>query len=162
MACMEIAKMCTEDKILQIYFLGLKILRVAFAPPVCGTDVSPQLINKALKEFLPILLSKIEELNSRARDVSLNTLLSLFQHPAAQIGMLVSHCISLFSQENVALTGKPIVSADKQPFRIVMARLDILLNLVRQGGYDPAEYSWEEVVSLLCIPSLFHQNNEIR
>jgi len=41
LACMEMAKIACEDKILQIFFIGLKILSTALAPPVCGTDVSP-------------------------------------------------------------------------------------------------------------------------
>jgi len=56
---------------------------------VCGTDVSPQVINKTLKEFCPILIHKIEELNYRARDISLHTLMSIFRHPAAKVGILV-------------------------------------------------------------------------
>mmetsp|Transcript_19087 Transcript_19087/g.16407 ORF Transcript_19087/g.16407 Transcript_19087/m.16407 type:complete len:100 (-) Transcript_19087:760-1059(-) len=83
LASMEVARIACEDKLLQIYFIGLKILSTALAPPICGTDVSPQLINKVLKEFLPILIEKISELNYRARDISLHTLLSLFRHPAA-------------------------------------------------------------------------------
>jgi centrosomal protein CEP104 len=33
---MEMAKIASEDKILSIYFSGLKILSTALAPPVCG------------------------------------------------------------------------------------------------------------------------------
>lgn len=48
---MEMAKLSSDDKILSIYFLGLKILSTALAPPVCGTDVSPKLISKITNEF---------------------------------------------------------------------------------------------------------------
>lgn len=48
LACMEIAKIACDDKILQIYYIGLKILSTALAPPVCGKDVSPKLINSVL------------------------------------------------------------------------------------------------------------------
>ena len=48
LASMEFAKIAMEDKILSIYFIGLKILSTALAPPVCGTDVSPQIINKIM------------------------------------------------------------------------------------------------------------------
>ena len=40
-ATMEFAKLATDDKILQIYLIGLKILSTGLAPPVCGTDISP-------------------------------------------------------------------------------------------------------------------------
>jgi centrosomal protein CEP104 len=48
LACMETAKLACDDKILQIYYIGLKILSTALAPPVCGRDVSPKLINSVL------------------------------------------------------------------------------------------------------------------
>lgn len=64
---MEFAKKCCEDKILQIYYDGLKIFGTSLAPPICGPDVSPAMINKAIKDFVPILISKIEEMNSRAK-----------------------------------------------------------------------------------------------
>jgi centrosomal protein CEP104 len=67
----------------------LKIISTALAPPICGNDVSPQTVNKVLKEFTPLLLLKIEELNYRARDISLHTLLSIYRHPAAKIGVLI-------------------------------------------------------------------------
>ena len=41
LATMEFSKLCLEDKILQIYFIGLKIITTALVPPVCGSDVSP-------------------------------------------------------------------------------------------------------------------------
>ena len=46
----------------------MKILSTALAPPICGTDVSPQIINKAIKEFLPILIEKIQRISSKDLD----------------------------------------------------------------------------------------------
>lgn len=34
LACMELAKIACEDKILSIYFIGLKILSTTLSPPV--------------------------------------------------------------------------------------------------------------------------------
>lgn len=92
---MEMAKLSSDDKILSIYFLGLKILSTALAPPVCGTDVSPKLIAKIVNEFSPLLINKIAEMNFRARDISLHTLLSIFKHPASNIGDLVRGCLQI-------------------------------------------------------------------
>lgn len=89
LAAMEMAKIACEDKILSIYFTGLKILSTALAPPVCGNDVSPRLVQKVLGEFAPILIGKVSEMNLRSRDISLHTLLSIYKHPAALIGDLV-------------------------------------------------------------------------
>lgn len=139
---------------------GLKILSTALAPPVCGSDVSPVLINKILKEFLPILLEKIAELNFRARDISMHTLISIFKHPAAKVGHLVDSTIDIGRMDpNFPSLFVPV---DKQQMRIVLARLEILLQLVQEFGYDQREWNWIEPFNLLVIPSLFHSNADIR
>jgi len=71
LALMEFARLCCNDKILQIYYDGLKILGTSLAPPICGPDVSPAMINKAIKDFVPVLMEKIAEMNSRAKEISL-------------------------------------------------------------------------------------------
>lgn len=83
LASLEMAKIATEDKILSIYNIGLKILSTALAPPICGSDVSPKLIRKVLSEFTPLLINKISELNFRAREISMFTLLSIYNHPVS-------------------------------------------------------------------------------
>ena len=121
LASMEMSKLCCEDKILSVYYIGLKILSTALAPPVCGTDVSPTIINKVLKEFLPILIEKITELNFRARDISLHTLLSIFRHPAAKIGVLIGQCLDKCKLDPNFPT--LFVPPDKQPWRVMLAKL---------------------------------------
>ena len=39
LATIEIAKICCNDKLLQIYFIGLKILTTGLNEPICGQDV---------------------------------------------------------------------------------------------------------------------------
>jgi len=95
LACVEIARMISNDRILEIYFLGLKILSTCLAPPICGEDVHPSIVNKVLVEFVPILVKKISELNYKARDVSMHTLISLFKHQAADIYVLIDNCLDL-------------------------------------------------------------------
>jgi centrosomal protein CEP104 len=56
MALMEFARITAEDKVLQIYYLSLKIMTVALAPPICGDDVPPALINKSIQKFMNILI----------------------------------------------------------------------------------------------------------
>lgn len=58
LALMEFARINAEDKVLQIYYLSLKIMTVALAPPICGDDVPPSMINKAIQKFLAILIEK--------------------------------------------------------------------------------------------------------
>lgn len=85
MAACDVANIACRDKLLQIYFIGLKILQTAMAPPVCGDDIPLKVINNAVKPFIQLLIDKISELNYRARDVSLHALISLFRHPAVDI-----------------------------------------------------------------------------
>ncbi|CAD8106995.1 unnamed protein product [Paramecium primaurelia] len=160
LAAMEFAKICMEDKILSIYFIGLKILSTALAPPVCGTDVSPAIINKVLKEFTPILIEKISELNFRARDISLHTLLSIYRHPAANLGMLVSCCFDKMVMDPNFPT--LFVPPDKQPTRIIQARLEIVSNVLQEFGYDQRQFNHQDIFFILATPCLFHQANEIR
>lgn len=157
---MEMARMACEDKILQIYYIGLKILSTALAPPVCGKDVSPKLINKILKEFTPILIEKVSELNYRARDISLHTLLSVFKHPAAKLGTLMSCCLELCKMDpNFPSLFVPV---DKQQWRLILSRLEIVLQIIEEFGYNEKEWIWTDVFELLVAPSLFHSNNDIR
>jgi len=75
-----------------------------------------------------MLIEKIEELNFRARDISLHTLLSIYRHPAAHIGELFKHCLKICIMD--PNFESLFVSPDKQPHRIMMARLEIVLNVV--------------------------------
>ena len=160
LACMEMARIACEDKILQIYYIGLKILSTALAPPVCGKDVSPKLINKVLKEFTPLLIEKISELNYRARDISLHTLLSVYKHPAAKLNILMEGCLQLCRMDpNFPSLFVPV---DKQQWRFILSRLEIILQIIEEFGYNEREWDWKEVFNLILAPSLFHSNNDIR
>lgn len=59
---------CCYDKLLQVYFTGLKILTLATKPPICGEEILAHEINKEIKPFIQVLLTKVEELNYRVRD----------------------------------------------------------------------------------------------
>ena len=141
--------------------LGLKILSTTLAPPICGSDVSPQVINKAIKEFLPILLSKISELNYRARDISLHTLISLFRHPAMEVSNLIVACMDICDFGDDIRPKNPI-PIEKQQWRLVLARLEIILHAVQEFGYDPNSWGWQPVFQYLVTPSLFHPSLDVR
>jgi len=49
-------------------------LQTALQPPICGEDISPKVVNNAVKFFVPLLLEKVSELNYRARDISMTSL----------------------------------------------------------------------------------------
>ena len=58
LALMEFARINAEDKVLQIYYISLKIMTVALARPICGDDVPESLINKSIQKFLGIIIDK--------------------------------------------------------------------------------------------------------
>ena len=86
------------------------------------------MINAAMKMFIPIMLSKVSELNYRARDISMHTLIELFRHPKVKIGPLVEYILLI-----TAPTEEP---PEKQPWRVILARIEILLHIVQEFGVD--------------------------
>ena len=80
-ATMMVAKVACLDKLLQIYFIGLKTLNRALSPPICTGDIPVKTVNREIQPFVSILAEKIQELNFRARDISLNSLLGMFKQP---------------------------------------------------------------------------------
>ncbi len=54
------------------------------------------------------------------------------------------------------------IPIDKQQWRFVLSRLEIILQIIQEFGYDENEWHWQDVFELLIIPSLHHSNNDIR
>lgn len=79
-ASLKVALTCCYDKLLQVYFTGLKVLTLALKSPICGDEILPKEINYEIKPFIGLLLSKVEELNYRVRDVSKESLMSIFKN----------------------------------------------------------------------------------
>ena len=74
-----------RDKLLQIYFLGLKILEEALEPHICGGDLPPRVVDRTIRPFIGLLIDKIGEMNYRARDISLSAVMVLFRHPSVEL-----------------------------------------------------------------------------
>lgn len=74
---MQIAKKTCEDKLLQIYFLGLKMLMRALEPDICNEKITPKMVQREVLPFIDLLFSKIEDLNFRAKENSLQTLMHI-------------------------------------------------------------------------------------
>lgn len=155
LACIEISKFAVEDKVVQIYLEGLKILATCLAPPVCGNDIDPNLIQKSVQYFIPKFIKKTSELNYRARDLTMKTLISIFKHPALNTGDLVKGCMDIIERQDG-------VTPDKQPWNVLLARLEIILHILEEYGIDEALWDWYPVFTELIIPSLFHQNPNCR
>jgi centrosomal protein CEP104 len=112
------------------------------------------MVNNAMKMFIPIMLQKVSELNYRARDISMHTLIELFRHPHVKIGPLVEYIMLV-----TAPTEPP---PNKQPWRIILSRLELLLHIVQEFGVDEAEWNWKEVFHRFITPCFEHANGDIR
>lgn len=59
-------------------------------PPICGEEILPREINKEIQPFIKVLMTKVEELNYRVRDVTKESLISIFkQNSRADEGKLI-------------------------------------------------------------------------
>jgi centrosomal protein CEP104 len=68
-----------------------------------------------------MLIEKISELNYRARDISLHTLISLFRHPAVDIRQLIEGIMDITEKGP---------TPDKAQWRLILSRLEILLHVI--------------------------------
>ena len=139
LASMEIARVACSDKLLQIYFIGLKILTLAMSPPICGPEIPAKVINQQVRYFIPLLIAKIEELNFRAKDLSLNTLISLFRHPSVDIRLLIEGIMDITQEE------KGFKGPDKVEWRRIHSRLEILKHIVTEFGVNERAWDWRIV-----------------
>ena len=153
--CIEICKLTCDDKVVQIFIEGLKLLKTCLAPPVCGNDVEPTFIQKSIRYFLPIYIKKISEFNDKQRDLTLRTIIDIFRHPALNIGDLVKACLDIV--ENTYG-----VTPDKQPWNVLLARLEIILHILDEYGINENLWDWYNVFVELIVPSLFHQKPDCR
>jgi centrosomal protein CEP104 len=155
LSCIDVAKLACDDKVIQIYVDGLKLLSTCLAPPICGNDIDPGTIQKSVAFFIPRYIKKISELNLRARDLTMNTLISIFKHPALNIGELVKGCMDILEKQEG-------LTPDKQPANALLARLEVILHILEEYGIDESLWDWYPVFTELIIPSLFHQNPTCR
>jgi len=119
-ASIMIAKICCYDKLLNVYFTGINILSKAIMPPIC-VGVPARRIKKEVTPFIKLLISKVEQLNDKAREKSQTALIGLFKNPAMDSATLVSELMEITKKGP-----KP----DKAPERIILGRLELLLLLL--------------------------------
>ena len=153
--CIEICKLTCADKVVQIFIEGLKLMKTCLAPPVCGNDVEPSFIQKSIRYFLPIYIKKISEFNDKQRDLTLKTIIDIFRHPALNVGDLVKACLDIVENNDG-------VTPDKQPWNVLLARLEIILHVLDEYGINENLWDWYNVFVELIVPSLFHQKPDCR
>ena len=152
-AAIDVAKEATGDKLIQIYHVGLEILKIAMRDPICGDDVTAKDINSAIRYFVPLLIDKISELNFKVKEFSLSTLVKLFENNLADIRILIDGIMDITDKGP---------QPDQAPWRIILARLEILTMIIQTFGIDENVWNWDIVYEKLVIPSFFNQNKDVR
>ena len=104
---------------------------------------------------MPIYLKKIAEFNDKQRDLTMKTIIDIFRHPALNVGELVKACLDIV-ESNQGIT------PDKQPWNILLARLEVILHVLDEFGIDESLWDWYNIFVELVIPSLFHQKPDCR
>ena len=90
----------------------------AMKPPICGDEILPREVNKEFQPFIGLLLSKVEELNYRVRDVTKDCLVGVFrENTRADEGKLIDAIME------IVVKGP---APDKAPERVILGRLELL------------------------------------
>ena len=82
--------------------------------------------------------------------MTLRTIIDIFRHPALNIGDLVKACLDIVEINNG-------ITPDKQPWNVLLARLEIILHVLDEYGINEDLWDWYNVFVELIVPSLFHQ-----
>ena len=151
-ATLDIAMVACQDKLLQIYFLGHKLLEEAMSPRILGGDVRASEINKAVKPFIALLVEKSGEMTFRAKDTSVNMLMMLFRHPSVEIS----------SGIEAIMDGIDQIGPSKMPWRVITARLEILHSIVKEFGINDKHWNWLTVFNKLIGPSYNNPNPDVK
>lgn len=154
-ASLNVAQICFYDKLLQVYFTGLKILEAAMQSPICGPEITSKEINRLMQPFLHLLVQKGEELNFRVRDQTQQTLLGIFRNNSrADEGKLVDVIMELVNKG---------LSPEKAPERVILGKLELLSGLISTTGIkQKASWDWKVVMKTLILPSLLSQHSNVR
>jgi len=154
LAAIDIALIACNDKLLQIYFLGHKLLEEAMTPRICGGDIKAAHIDRALKPFVRLLIEKSSEMTYRTKDTSVNMLMMILRHPAVEI----SSAIEVLMDGVDKTTDGPA----KMPWRIITSRLEILHSLVKEFGINDKQWNWLTVFTRLIGPSFSNPNPDVK
>ena len=116
-ATLELASIGCRDKLLQVYFLGIKLIELALDPKVCGGDIPSKEIGRRLRPFVTLLIDKIGEMNYRAKDVSETTFSLITRNPSIDLGHVIASLVNLHEKPGGVI---------KQNWRVVVSRIELL------------------------------------
>lgn len=158
-AVCEFADVLLDDKVIKLFVIGLKILRIGLSPKVCSAEIDTETFQKCTCSLAPKLLKKCSELNHRTRAVSLEALLEFFVHPLTPRSLVVSALVSELPSEKWEAT-LGVYQVEKEKERVVMAKLEAFRLLIEQEEAG-TEHFWP-IFDELVLPSLKHPELKVR
>lgn len=94
-ATAEVAEICLQDKLIQIFNLGLTIIEQTFTPDICGGDIDRKVIVNAGGKFLPILIDKYCDFTLKVKDRTKTAIKAILGHPFIGIGHAVDYIMNI-------------------------------------------------------------------
>lgn len=118
---------------------------------MCDANLAQKVLAKEIQPFITLLIDKIQQLNFKAKDISLQSLVGLFNNPNLDVAMLIGKLIEVDDRV-----------LDKHQWRGLLSRLEILNYLLATAGYDERKWSWRMVFDPLVAQGLIHTNPDVR
>ena len=67
------------------------------------------------------MLKTVSEMNARAKEFTLKHLITVFKHPAADLGIAISECLKICREE----LNLKFIPVDKQNPRLILSRIEV-------------------------------------
>lgn len=98
-------------------------------------------------------------MNQRAKETSLKTMIAIFNHPVADIQIVVNECLKVCKEElNVKF-----IPVEKQNPRIVESRLEIISKILEDlPKAKTQKITFDAILKFLIEGSLHHSHNDVR
>ena len=94
-ATAEVADICLNDKLIQVFNLGLQMVALAFSVDICGGDISKKAVIQTGTKFIPILIDKYCDYAFKVKDKTFEALKNILDHPFIGIGHAVDYIMNV-------------------------------------------------------------------
>jgi vacuolar-type H+-ATPase subunit B/Vma2 len=101
----------------------------------------------------------VSEMNQRAKEISLKTMMAIFNHPVADINIAINECLKICREE----LNLKFVPVDKLNPRIVESRLEIIAKILTDLPKEKTKkISYDAVLKYLIEGAIYHSHNDVR
>lgn len=112
------------------------------------------MVHREVYPFIDMLFTKIEQMNFRAKEISLSTLMSVLSNKLIDMKVVIDKI-------QFQPTDKPSLSYDKAPQLIITSKLEIFMRILRDFGFQKS-WHWQNVFQNLLLPGIIHSVFEVR